>query len=66
MQPADEGGCDYVLITIVYYGHLALKVVDVVLQTLPEFHLDREEVVVVPLEFSPRSKLVEKCVGQSK
>ena len=56
LQPTDEGGNGYVLITVVYQGHLTLKVVDVILQALPEFHLDLEEIVVVPLEFSSRSK----------
>ena len=44
--------------TVVYQGHLALKVINVVLQTLSSFHLDCEEVVVVPLDFPLRSKLV--------
>jgi len=51
LQPTDESGSGYVLIAAVYQGHLALKVIDVVLQTLPGFHLDREE-IVVPLKFS--------------
>ena len=53
----------YVLVTVIYQGHLALEVVDVALQTLPGFHLDREELVTVPLKFPPRSKLVEKCIS---
>ena len=46
-----------------YTRHLALKIIDVVLQTIPEFHLNREEMVVVPLEFLPRSKLVVEFTG---
>ena len=42
---------------------MALEVVDVVLQTLAGFHLDCDEVVVVPLEFLPRNRLVEECIG---
>ena len=47
--------------SLLYQGHLTLKVVNIVFQTLPSFHLDYEEVIVVPLEFSLRSKLVVKC-----
>jgi len=42
---------------------LTLEVVNVILQTLPSFHLDCEEMIVVPLEFSPRSKLIVKHIG---
>ena len=42
LQPTNEGGSGYVLITVVYLGHLALEVIYVVLQTLFRFHLDRE------------------------
>ena len=55
LQPTDEGGNDYILVTVVYQGHLILDVVDVILQTLPRFHLDGEEMIVVSLKFSPRS-----------
>ena len=51
LQPTDEGGYDYVFIAAVYQGHLALEVINVVLQTLPSFQLYNKEVVVVPLEF---------------
>ena len=63
MQPTDEGSSGYVLIAIVHQIHLALKVINVALQTLPSFHIDCEEVVVVPLEFSSRNKLIVECVG---
>ena len=63
MQPTNEGGGSYVLATVVYRGHLALEVVDVVLQALPGRHLNREEMVIVPLKFSPRSKLVVEYVS---
>jgi len=63
LQPTNEGGGSYILATVVYQGHLALEVVDVVLQALPGLHLNREEMVTVPLKFSPRSKLVVECVG---
>jgi len=63
LQPADEGSRGYVLVTIVYQGYLALKVIDVVLQTLHGSYLDREEVVDVPLQFSLRSKLVKECTS---
>ena len=43
LQPVDEGGGgDYVLIAVVYQGHLSLKIVNIVLQALPSFHLDCE------------------------
>ena len=45
------------------FSHLTLKIVNIVLQSLSSFHLDCEEVVVVPLEFSPRSKVVVKRIG---
>ena len=63
LQPTDEGGSGYVLIAIVHEIHLALKVINIALQTLSNFHLDCEEVVVVPLEFSSRNKLIVECVG---
>jgi len=63
LQPTDEGGNDYILIAVVHQGQLALEIINVALQTLPSFHVDREEVVDVPLKFSPRSKLVVECVG---
>ena len=54
LQPTDEGGNDCILVTVVYQGHLVLDVVDVILQTLPRFRLDREEMIVLSLKFSPR------------
>jgi len=44
-------------------GHLTLEIINIVLHALPGFHLDCEKVVVFPLEFSPRSKLIVKCIG---
>ena len=35
----------------------------IVLQAHPTFHLDCDEVAVIPLKFSPRSKLVVKRIG---
>ena len=55
LQPTDEGDGGYILIAVVYQDHLTLEIVDVVLQALPNFHLNCEEVVVVPLEFSLKS-----------
>ena len=63
LQPTYEGGSSYVLITVAYLGHLALEVVDAVLQILPGFHLDRKEMVVIPLKFPPRSKPIVECIG---
>ena len=63
LQPIDEGSSGYALVVVVYQGHLTLKVVNIVFQTLPTFHLDYEKVIVVPLEFSLRSKLVVKCIS---
>jgi len=57
LQPTDEGVSGYVLATVVYQGHLVLKVIDIILQALSRFHLDREEMVVVLLEFLSRRKL---------
>jgi len=62
LQPTDEGR-GYILVAVVYQGHLTLKIDNVVLQTLPNFYLDREKVVDVPLKFSSRSKLVVIRVG---
>ena len=62
LQPTDEGR-GYILVAVVYQGHLTLKIDKVVLQTLPNFYLDREKVVDVPLKFSSRSKLVVIRVG---
>ena len=47
LQSTDEEVNDYVLITVVYQGHLALKVVDIALQALLRFHFNYEEMVVV-------------------
>jgi len=55
LQPTDEGGSVYVLVAVVHQGHLALEIINVVLQTPSIFHLYREKVVVVPLEFPSRS-----------
>ena len=65
LAPTDEDSDGFSLIAAVYQGHLTMEVVNVVLQTLPSFHLDCEKVVVVPLEFSPRSKLAVKCMVTS-
>ena len=40
LQPINEGNGGYVLVAIVYQGHLTLEVGNIVLQTLPNFHLD--------------------------
>ena len=64
LQPIDEYGSGYVLVIVIYQGHLALKLFDVVLQTLPRFHLYHKEVVVVPMKFPLRSKLVVEYVGR--
>jgi len=62
LQPTDEDSSGYILVTAVHQGHLALEVNNMALQTRPSFHLDCEEMVVVPLEFSPRSKLIVECI----
>ena len=55
LQPTDDGNNVYVLITVVYQGHLALKIVDIVLQTLPQFYLDCKKMIIVSLKFPLRS-----------
>ena len=45
-----------ILVTVIYQGHLTLKIINIVLQALPGFYFGCEEVVVVPLKFSLRSK----------
>ena len=62
-EPTDKGHSGYILVIVVYQSHLTLEVGNIVLQALPNFHLDCEEVIVVPLEFPPRSKMVVECVG---
>jgi len=56
----DEGGGGHIFIAIVYQGHLTLKIVSIILQALLGFHLYCKGVVVAPLEFPLRSKLVKK------
>jgi len=63
LKPTDEGSDGYVLVAVVYQRPLTLKVGNVVLQTVPSFRLDCEEVVDVPLEFPSRRKLVVECVS---
>jgi len=62
LHPTDEGSGGYILITFVFQGHLTLKIVNIVLQDIPSFHLHCEEVVAVPLEFSLRSKMIVKRI----
>ena len=62
LQPTDEGGSGYILIAVVHQDHLALEVINVAFQSIPSFHLDREEVVDVSLEFPPRIKVVVERV----
>ena len=63
LQPADEGGGGHVLVAVIYQGHPTLKIINIVLQALPDFHFYCKEVVVVSLEFPPRSKLIKNCLG---
>jgi len=63
LQPTDECSGVYVFITVVYQSHLALKIVNIVLQALLWFHLNCEEMVVSPLKLSPRSKLIVESVS---
>ena len=63
LQPTNEGGSGYVLVRVVYQGHLTLKVVDIILQALFGFHLGRKDMVVVPPKLPPKSKLVVECVS---
>ena len=63
LQPADKGGGGHLLVAVIYQGHLTLKIINIILQALFGFHLNCEEVVVFPLEFPPRSKLVKKCLS---
>jgi len=63
LQPTDEYSGGYVFIAIVYQSHLAMKIIDVVLQALPWFHPNLEEMIVVPLELSLKSELIVECVS---
>jgi len=50
------------VIAVVHQSHLALEIVDVVLQILSWLHSNRED-MVVSLELSPRSKLIVEGVS---
>ena len=63
LQPADEGDGDHILVAVAYQGHLTLKIFNIIFQALPDFHLNCEEAVVVPLEFPLGSNLVKKSFG---
>lgn len=60
LQPANECGIGDVLTTVVYFGHMALKIADVVLEALALPHVDGQEVVDVPLELIARGVLSVK------
>jgi len=62
LQPTDEYSGVYVFIAVVYQSHLAMKIIDVVLQALPWFHPNLEEIIIVPLELSPKSELIVEGV----
>ena len=63
LQPTDEYNSGYICIAVVYQSHLALKLVKVVLHALPWFHPNHKELVVVPLEHSPRHELIIEGVS---
>ena len=43
---------------LLYLSHLALEITDVVLEAIPELHLDGEKVIIDFLEFTSGSKLI--------
>ena len=63
LKSTNEGGSSYVLVAVAHQDHLALEVINIALQSLPSFYLDREEVVDVPPKFPPRSILVVECAS---
>ena len=58
VQPTDECCDSYILIAVIYQGHLTLKVIDIVFDALIGLHLDCEEVIVVLLKLKTRGILV--------
>ena len=43
LHPTDEHGGSYVIVPVIYESHLALKITDILFETLPNFHLDGKE-----------------------
>ena len=60
LQPAGERNSNHIIIAVIHQGHLALEIIDVVFETLPGIHLDREEVIDIFLQLSSGSILVEE------
>ena len=47
LQPTYERRGSHIVIAVIDQGHLSLKIIDKVFETLPGFHLDHDEVIVV-------------------
>jgi len=58
LQPTDECYGSHVIVAVTHQGHLALKITDIVLESLSRLHLDYEEVIIVFLQLSSGSVLV--------
>ena len=63
LQPNNECGCDDIIATVINHGHLTLKIANVAFESFSFLHLERNEMVVVLLEFLPRGVLVEKSIA---
>ena len=61
LQPTNERSGSYIVIAVIHQGHSALKITDVMFETLSELHLDRE-VINVLFELSSGSELVIKTL----
>jgi len=51
LQPTNERDGSHVVFAVIYQGHLALEITDIMFETISELHLNREEVIVVLLKF---------------
>ena len=54
----DEHNGSYVVIAVIYQGHLALEITNVMFEALFGLHLDRKKVIAVLLKLLSRSVLV--------
>ena len=49
LQPTDERSDSHIVIAVIHQSYLALEITDILLEALPRFHLDGEEVVAILL-----------------
>ena len=62
LQSGDEGSCSDIIIFIINQNRLALKMIDVALESFSLLPLDRKEMVVILLELLPRGVLVTEGI----